>query len=267
MTESLSSTAWRGIFAEVLQGAECAPRGLKILEVENACIPMPRNLFMGFDNRKLNLDYIRREFQWYLAADPKDLRICDHAKIWKDHVNDDGTLSSNYGYYLFARGGLVKVVNELIKDPDSRRAATSIFHSHDHLGQGRRDIPCTYALSFRIRRGELNMTVMMRSNDLWFGLGNDAPIFGFIHQMAWRLLQDVYPDLQLGMYMHYADSLHLYEKDWEKAAAIASGEAAWTEHEIPMIASAAEVSSLVLNLGTAITNRGPFTSWLHGVAL
>lgn len=263
-----SEDSWREFFRIVMNdGEDCSPRGAKIREIENARLVMPSNLLMAFDSRKLNLDYIRREFQWYLRGDNRDLTICEHAKIWRDHVNGDGSLSSNYGYYLFTLGGLVKAVFELTKDPDSRRAAVSIFSSHEHLRAGIKDVPCTYAISFRIRRGKLNMSVHMRSNDLWFGLGNDAPIFGFIHQMAWRMLQVTYPELELGQYVHIADSLHVYEPHFEKAYDIALCRTAYTAIELPQIHDVAEVD-LLLSGATASANPDHrFINWLYEVSL
>ena len=56
------------------------------------------------------------------------------------------------------------------------------------------------------------MTTYMRSNDLWMGFPNDVFQFTCMQiYLAMRL------GLDLGTYTHIAGSLHLYERDFEKA--------------------------------------------------
>ena len=40
-----------------------------------------------------------------------------------------------------------------------------------------KDTPCTYAIQFTIVNNRLNMAVLMRSNDLWYGFCNDQYLF------------------------------------------------------------------------------------------
>lgn len=254
---------WRELFRWVLDGDRVSPRGEPICEIENAQFVVPRYPFMDFNDRELKFDYIRREMQWYLRAELGDLSIAQHAKLWEQHINVDGTLTSNYGYYFFKLHGLEKIVNELTLDRDSRRAAVSIFNSHQHLNNMVNDVPCTYGVSFRIRRGKLNMTVRMRSNDLWSGLGNDAPVFHWFHMMALRRLQLPYPTLQLGTYTHSADSLHLYKRNWPAAERIAMAGSLFRWRPPPEIRDGHEVAQLTRGLPCNLE----FSQWLREVCL
>jgi thymidylate synthase len=52
----------------------------------------------------------------------------------------------------------------------------------------------------------------MRSNDIWFGAGNDIPIFRWTqHMMAVCL------GVPVGLYLHNVDSLHIYERHFAAA--------------------------------------------------
>ena len=165
--------------------------------------------FINFEYRKLNINYIKKEIQWYFKGDLEDLSICDEAAIWKKCVTN-GKLNSNYGYYLFTKAGLGFVVNELIRDQDSRRALVSIFNSHQHLFADNNDVPCTATLGFRIRDGVLNMTVHMRSQDAIYGLGNDLPFFN----LCWEIVS-VALNIPQGKYHHFVESFHVYERHFD----------------------------------------------------
>ena len=66
------ATQWKQIYRRLKsEGKPCAPRGLKILEVENFSYSLaPYVRFPNFEARHLNLEYVREEFQWYLGGDP-----------------------------------------------------------------------------------------------------------------------------------------------------------------------------------------------------
>lgn len=206
--------SFRKIFRDlVTNGKFVSPRGQLVIEVENFSYRLPPYVrFCNFECRKLNLDYIKQEFLWYLRGDRFDTSILDHAGMWKNLVNDDGSINSNYGQYVFGeRKQFDDALRFLEDDRDTRRASIIILADH-HLRMKTKDVPCTYSLNFRIRDNKLNMSVHMRSQDSIYGMGNDAPTFSFIHEMMLCSLQCKYPDLQLGEYFHIADSFHVYEK-------------------------------------------------------
>lgn len=201
------------------RGELVSPRGQKVLEIQNYNYVLPPYVrFASFEARKLKLDYIKKEFLWYLKGDRYDLSIQEQASMWKTLVNKDGGINSNYGQYIFfpidGPNQFDKVVQLLSEDKDSRRASIVILN-RDHVLSDTNDLPCTYAMNFRIRNNKLNMTVRMRSQDMVFGMGNDAPTFSFTHEMVYVSLQQVYPDLELGEYYHSVDSAHIYERHFE----------------------------------------------------
>lgn len=263
-----------GTFKQILtrvytNGHEVSPRGMLIKELNNFTYKLrPYVRFMSFTGRKLNIDYIKREFLWYLKGDRYDTSIGEHAKMWVGLVNEDGSINSNYGQYIFGdQQQFLRAKTELIKDKDSRRASIVIL-SNTHLDSDTKDIPCTYALNFRIRQDKLHMSVHMRSQDAIFGMGNDAPAFSFVHEMMWQALRETYPELKYGDYFHIADSFHVYERHFEMMKTIVDGKDEFIKVDCPPISGPAEVNYLMYgdHLHTVheeVPAEFLFTKWLH----
>jgi thymidylate synthase len=251
------------IYKDLLrQGKEVCPRGLKILEIENYnyCLP-PYTRFIAFEARKLNVDYIKKEFLWYLAGNKFDTTITNHAKMWKGLVNKDGSINSNYGSYIW---GEIKQFDNVVKiltdDKDSRRASIVILNQ-SHLLSDTHDVPCTYSINFRIRENKLNMTVRMRSQDAIYGMGNDVPCFSFIHEMMYHMLHEVYHDLGYGLYYHSCDSFHIYEKHFKMLKSIVN-QGEWEPVTCPKMLNADEVRFIRGLDFSRVPSEYLFTQWL-----
>lgn len=238
------------------------PRGQEVLEIENYSIVFnPYYRFINFKSRNLNLDYIKREFVWYLKGNRFDTSIANYASIWKNIINKDGSINSNYGQYIFSKdcNQFDNVAHTLINDTDSRRASIMILQPF-HLLSDSNDIPCTYSLNFRIRQNKLNMSVHMRSQDAVFGLCNDLPTFSFIHEMLLRYLQkvDKFKNLEYGQYFHCVDSFHVYKRHYSILESIASGRDTFTEIHIPAI----DTNEAALLSKNTFCKSYLFTEWL-----
>lgn len=173
----------------------------------------PYDCLLNFEGRNLNIDYIKKEFQWYLGANKFDTSITEYAKIWNIIMNEDKSFNSNYGVYLIPE--FKRIINILIGDKHSRQAVIYIGNNKN-LNTITKDYLCTGSIQFLIRNNQLTMTVHMRSNDAIFGLCNDVPCFSFYQQMIYTILRDkYYEDLKLGNYTHIANSLHVYERHFK----------------------------------------------------
>ena len=171
--------------------------------------PMNREILTRW--RNWNESYAKIEWDWYLSEDRTVELIGKHAKIWNSMVNEDfKVLNSNYGYQWNRNCQLDYVINELTRDPQSRRAYITILDSKEH-DQHVLDTPCTPGMWFRIINGKLNMTVTMRSNDLWFGYCNDQYTFAALQSMVAERL-----GVGLGAYTHIAFDMHLYARHFDK---------------------------------------------------
>lgn len=249
-------------------GKYTSPRNMLVLEAENFTYSLsPGVRFPSFKCRNLKIDYVKREILWYLVGNKFDTSICEHAKMWRSLVNDDGSINSNYGQYIFGdQNQFDNVVNSLKTDRDSRRASIVILNN-DHLVMKTNDVPCTYSLNFRIRDNKLNMSVNMRSQDAIFGMGNDAPAFSVVHEMVLNALRETYSDLEYGVYHHKADSYHVYERHFDMFDKICSGDQ--FEHvDCPFISGSDEVKflrSLKNDVKQAVPDRFKFVQWLLAV--
>lgn len=189
------------------------PKGVKTLEVENYQVVLnPTWNLCKYAARKISTKYLVGELAWYLNGSRNNDFIIYYSKFWDKVKNDASPLfNSNYGYYAFTEGQLSGVIKTLKADKDSRQAVIVISTVSALTA---RDVPCTYSVSFRIRDNKLNMSVSMRSNDIWMGFCIDMFQFSIWQQMVYNGLLKKYPDLELGTYTHKADSFHVYEKNF-----------------------------------------------------
>jgi thymidylate synthase len=125
---------------------------------------------------------------------------------------DDGRLRGAYGPRAFQQ--LRRAVAKLADDTSTRQAVVTIWRG-DELETATRDVPCTLSLQFTIRDDQLNMRTSMRSNDAWLGLPYDLEVFGALHKTVASALS-----IPPGTYTHSVGSMHLYERDREKASAV-----------------------------------------------
>ena len=158
--------------------------------------------------RKFNIEYAKAEWKWYLSGNRSINKLGEiYGKIppiWKRMADSKGDVNSNYGYQWERNNQLDKVVDILIENPTTRRATISIYDGKE-INDYNRDTPCTYAVQFTILDNKLNISVYMRSNDLWYGFCIDQYCFSMLQQhVAERL------SIQVGSYYHHAHNLHLY---------------------------------------------------------
>ena len=170
----------------------------------------PTDMVILNSERQWNREYADAEWRWYLSGDRNISKLGDlYGKIppiWKRMADKDGNVNSNYGWQWKRNEQLDNVIAMLESNPDTRQAAISIYDAKEiNDGHYQNDTPCTYAVQFTILNNKLNMAVVMRSNDLWFGFCNDQYCFASLQMLvAYEL------GIQCGEYYHYAHNLHLY---------------------------------------------------------
>jgi thymidylate synthase len=174
----------------------------------------PKNRVITHEFRNWKVDYAFAEWEWYLSGDNSINKLGEIygkvPKIWERIADEDGKVNSNYGWQWERSFQLDKVVQQLKDNPNTRKAAISIYDGKE-IKDYRKDTPCTYAVQFTILNNRLNMCVTMRSNDLWYGFCNDQYCFSQLQQLIAERL-----DIEMGIYYHFAHNLHLYAKDQGK---------------------------------------------------
>ena len=170
----------------------------------------PMNNHITSDIRKWNHFYAESEWQWYLSGDPNVEKLGSlYGKIppiWEKMADAKGEVRSNYGYQ-WKRGDQLDFAIKKLKDKkDTRHALISIFDGKEANDRYMFDTPCTCGVHFQVVNEKLNMSVMMRSNDMWYGFPIDQYCFSKLQQMVANEV-----DIQMGTYYHFATNLHLYE--------------------------------------------------------
>ena len=158
--------------------------------------------------RNWSVEYAEAEWQWYLSGDRRVIALGGlYGKvpaIWKRMADDEGNVNSNYGWQWQRNQQLDYVIGLLKTQPETRQAAISIYDAKEWESYTN-DTPCTYAVQFTVLNHKLNMSVVMRSNDLWYGFCNDQYQFSNLQMLvAHETGYDV------GTYYHFAHNLHLY---------------------------------------------------------
>ena len=164
--------------------------------------------------RKWNPVYAEAEWQWYLSGDRNIAKLAELygkvPEIWKRMAFPNGNVNSNYGWQWSQNDQIGYVIDLLKNEPNTRQAAISIYDGKEH-DTFAFDTPCTYAVQFTIVNNRLNMCVVMRSNDLWYGFCNDQYCFSRMQEMVCNELNTEIPaDIELGTYYHFAHNMHLY---------------------------------------------------------
>jgi thymidylate synthase len=193
--------------------------GVKTIEIVNASFLADEEAIFG----TVNQEYVERELEWYksMSLNVNDIPGGPPA-IWKMVANPNGLINSNYGWCIYSQQNgnqFDNVVNELIKNPLSRRA-TMIYNRptmhEDYNKGGMSDFMCTNAVQYLIRDNKVNALVYMRSNDAIFGYKNDYAWQKHVLDEVTRELKNEWlNDLQVGKIYWNVASLHVYERHFE----------------------------------------------------
>ena len=141
-----------------------------------------------------------------------------------DGIKDDFIRNPNdptdhrwlYTYHQRLKKQTPMVLEELVRNPFSRRANMTTWHADDDIYS--EDPPCLQRIWFRCTELDgikyLNCNVSMRSNDAF--KASFMNMFAFImlqKRMAEQLSQKLMEEIRIGQYTHMADSFHIYGSD------------------------------------------------------
>lgn len=161
----------------------------------------------------------RNDVAWLRPYLPKAEAFSDDGVVWRAGY---GPRMRDWQDGFAGRDQLEYVVATLDKKPDSRHAVINFWHPvHDAIRtpeHASKDIPCTNWMHFQIVEGALNLTVVMRSNDLFWGFsGVNVYNFTMLQQVVAACLK-----VPVGVYSHLSNNLHVYDRHFEALDNIAS---------------------------------------------
>ncbi len=205
-----------------------APRGMRTHEHPGPLVtefmkPWERVLFSSV--RDANPFFHFFESLWMLAG-REDVKYLTRFNPRMAEFSDNGnTFHAPYGYRLrrydaymsddgLGLDQLIVIINMLRKDPDTRQAVATIWNANEDLNAKTKDMPCNDMLFFKIRNGELHMTILCRSNDaIWGAYGANAVHFSMIMEFVARSV-----GVGMGSMVQVSDSFHVYDDNevWKR---------------------------------------------------
>lgn len=209
----------RWLLSECLENGELVnPRAqaTKELLAVSFCLTNARARIIQNPVRRFSLPLALGEFCWHVDAADSVEALTYYAPRWRE-FSDDGVriAGSCYGRRIFGASGSAlspwnRVIDTLRADSASRRAVLSLWD--EALVPTGKDLPCTMTIQFLIRAGRLVAIVHMRSNDVVWGIPYDLFFFTMLQEYLATCL-----GVELGEYIHFASSMHLYERHFSLA--------------------------------------------------
>ena len=195
-------------------------KGQGLYEMRNVTLVLDPEASTYCLGRYPSQEYLEKELDFYASGSRQLEDAVKMSKFWSKCSDDGKTINSNYGFLLFHdenKHGFTQfehAINCLRNNPDSKKAVMTLYSKeHAYISN---DNPCTLIINLYIQGDALNMQVIMRSNDLWYGLPYDLPFFMVVHYTALAMLKRTYPNLELGYHIHQALNLHFYEWAFDK---------------------------------------------------
>lgn len=228
--------AFEWLYGDIILSGEKTEQGTLGLYDIGFYITRPKQNKILTPWRAWNEHYAEREWEWYLSHSRDVSELQKHAPTWKKMHNGDNQVNSNYGWQWSRNQQLKKVIKQLEQNWNTRQAWITLFdgkEKDDYFF----DTPCTLNIGFDIREVDcrlfLDMTVLMRSNDLIYGFCNDQYCFSKLQQQvvsnlnldlafrpeAFELFENG-KVVEVGEYYHYAHNMHIYlpkEKVYSKS--------------------------------------------------
>lgn len=196
----------------VLEGETRHPRGFKTRDMGSVTI----HLESGLDalpigcGRGLNQRIAAAEAIQLIGGFSDPTLMVYASPNFKRFMEPDGYFWGAYGDRVGAQ--VRYAVRKLTNDPQTRQAVVTLWDSDMDNMPMKKDYPCTVGFNFTLRNGNLDMNVLMRSNDVWLGLPYDMFQFTQLQCTVARAL-----GAGVGAYTHTAWSLHIYEEHVEAA--------------------------------------------------
>ena len=174
----------------------------------------------GVDQPWADLEFEERVHDPYTRGDEGELigepQFINPGEAWKTRSEvwgefmHNGKMGYTYNELLWNNDQLVKIINRLEEDPDSRQLWISLWdptRDPDLLG-GVSRVPCSLGYGLQVRNGKLNLHYVMRSCDFSTHFPNDV-------YLAIKMLEYIarLTNYLVGNFTHTMFSLHVYRKD------------------------------------------------------
>lgn len=132
----------------------------------------------------------------------------DYVPWYRPFSRDGKTSYSMYGQFINPK--IDNIISKLKANHNTRQCVFTIYNMDINVWDNDvTDVPCTLMGIFDIRKETngyfLDLTIMMRSNDLYLGTPYNMMMFSYLQQVIANEL-----GLELGRYTHFVNNLHIY---------------------------------------------------------
>lgn len=192
-----------------------------VLELLHAflAIENPRQKWVFDRIPPISISFALAELVWIMNGE----ECSEVINFWNPNLpRFAGNGTTYYGAYgkrirsHFGFDQLEKAYYALQNTPESRQVVIQIYDVEKDFpidnGKPRsEDIPCNICSLLKVRDGKLEWSQIMRSNDILLGMP-----YNFVQFMSLQEIMAGWLGLEVGTYIHYSDSLHLYCRDFDK---------------------------------------------------
>jgi len=180
------------------------------------------NLAEGFPlvtTKKLHLKSIIHELLWFLNGDTNIAYLKEKGvSIWNEWADENGNLGPVYGKQWRSWEGADKteidqitdVINEIKRNPDSRRLIVSAWNVADLPKMALQ--PCHTLFQFYVANGKLSCQLYQRSADVFLGVPFNIASYALLTLMVAQVC-----NLQPGDFVHSFGDVHLYSNHVKQA--------------------------------------------------
>jgi thymidylate synthase len=180
------------------------------------------DLSQGFPlltTKKVHLRSIIHELLWFLKGETSIRYLRENGvSIWDEWADERGELGPVYGYQWRswpAPDGrhidqIAQVLNELERNPDSRRMLVSAWNVADLDRMAL--MPCHAFFQFYVAEGRLSCQLYQRSADIFLGVPFNIASYALLTMMVAQVR-----GLKLGEFVHTFGDTHLYLNHLEQA--------------------------------------------------
>jgi thymidylate synthase len=169
--------------------------------------------------KKIHLKSVIGELLWFISGDTNVRWLRENGiSIWDEWADDDGELGPVYGHQWRswpAPNGetidqLVRVIDSLQADPDSRRHIVSAWNvaELDDMALA----PCHAFFQFYVADGRLSCQLYQRSADVFLGVPFNIASYALLTHMVAQVT-----NLEVGDFVHTLGDAHLYLNHLDQA--------------------------------------------------
>jgi thymidylate synthase len=168
--------------------------------------------------KKLHLRSIIHELLWFLKGETNIAYLKEQGvSIWDEWADESGNLGPVYGKQWRSWGGangetidqVSEVINQIKKNPDSRRLIVSAWNVADLPEMAL--MPCHAFFQFYVAEGKLSCQLYQRSADVFLGVPFNIASYALLTMMVAEVCK-----LQLGEFIHTFGDVHIYNNHMEQ---------------------------------------------------